>query len=328
MSNKRVAYQNLLKQAIAEYDTSNNLQVKGPMLDPILSWDGGGELPTYKDAASILERYYFDQDADKGVEVSEADYENDKGEKGKGSEDAKGTGTEQAGTSAAGTVKGGLADKEELIAKEQEVPGKDKEEEKEEDEKKEDVKEAEAVKEEETNKKDVPPAKEYDEENMTTEDIENAVIDKLIAEMEEEDEDEKKDEKKDEKEVEEAEVMTYTKEGPKEEAPKEKVSKDPEEHTTGTGTEQAGTGDANKQVPSRKDVADKMVKAKNYSEQDEAAVDEPEKEEEDLDVDKKVEEIAAPSAVPGGPAPDKEDTDDDAVSEAFELFKEQIEEDE
>ncbi len=127
MSNKRVSYQNLLKQAIAEYDTSNNLQVKGPMLDPILSWDGGGELPTYKDAASILERYYFDQDSDKGVEVSEADYENDKGEKGKGSEDAKGTGTEQAGTSAAGTVKGGLADKEELIAKEQEEPVKDEE---------------------------------------------------------------------------------------------------------------------------------------------------------------------------------------------------------
>ena len=152
MSKKRVSYQNLLKHAIAEYDTSQNLQVKGPMLDPILSWDGGGELPTYKDAASILERYYFDQDADKGVEVSEADYENDKGEKGKGMEDAKGTGTEQAGTSAAGSVKGGLADKEELIAKEQdESEAKEKEEKDEKkDEKKDEEKDEEKVEEAET----------------------------------------------------------------------------------------------------------------------------------------------------------------------------------
>jgi hypothetical protein len=337
MSKKRVSYQNLLKQAIAEYDTSNNLQVKGPMLDPILSWDGGGELPTYKDAASILERYYFDQDADKGVEVSEADYENDKGEKGKGMEDAKGTGTEQAGTSASGSVKGGLADKEELIAKEQDES--DAEEKEEKADEKEEEKDEEKVEEAETNDKDVPPAKKYDEENMTTEDIENAVIEKLIAEMEEDDEEEKdeeKDEEKEEKEVEEAEVMTYTKEGPKEEAPKEKVSKGPEEDAQGTGTQQAGTGDANGQVPNRKDVADKMVKPKAYNEQDDEATppkpgEEGDEGDEELDVDKKMEEIAPPpaaSAVPGGPGPDKEDDDDDAVSEAFELFKEQIEEDE
>ena len=77
MSKKRVSYQNLLKQAIAEYDTTKSLEVKGPMLDPILSWDGGGEVPTYKDAASILERYYFNETEDKGVEVAEMDYENE-----------------------------------------------------------------------------------------------------------------------------------------------------------------------------------------------------------------------------------------------------------
>ena len=56
---KRVSYQKLLKEAIAEYDTTKTVDVKGPMLDPILSYAGGGELPTHKDAASILERYYF-----------------------------------------------------------------------------------------------------------------------------------------------------------------------------------------------------------------------------------------------------------------------------
>ena len=55
MSTKRT-YMSLLKEAIAEFDTSDNLEVKGPMLDPILSWDGGGEIPVFKDAASILER--------------------------------------------------------------------------------------------------------------------------------------------------------------------------------------------------------------------------------------------------------------------------------
>jgi len=59
----------LLKEAIAEFDTSDNLEVKDPMLDPILSWDGGGELPTCKDAAAILERYHFNEYNGKGVSV-------------------------------------------------------------------------------------------------------------------------------------------------------------------------------------------------------------------------------------------------------------------
>lgn len=333
MSKKRVSYQNLLKQAIAEYDTSTHLQVKGPMLDPIIGWEGDGELPTYKDAASILERYYYNQDSDKGVEVSEADYENDKGEDGKGMEHGEGAGTEQAGTDDAGTVEGGLKSKEKMIAKEQEgEENGDEEEENGEEEGEEEMEEAKLA-EEEWDDKDVPPAKKYDEENMTTEDIENAVIEKLIAEMEEEDEEDEKDEKDEEgeEEMEEAEVMSYTGEGPKEEAPKEKVSKDPEEHTTGAGTEQAGTGDAEGEVPDRKDVADDMVKPKNYNEQEEAGEEDEEgeekdEEEEELDVDEKMEE-SVPLKVIAQKQKDF-DYDNDAVSEAFELFKEQIEEDE
>jgi len=342
MSKKRVAYQNLLKQAIAEYDTSQHLQVKGPMLDPIIGWSGDGELPTYKDAASVLERYYYNQDTDKGVEVLEADMENDKGEDGSGMKHGEGAGTEQAGTDDSKTIGASLDSKEKMIAKEQDEPpkpetGDEKEEEAGEEEapaeKEEEVEESEAVAEDEMNDKDVPPAKKYDEENMTTEDIENAVIEKLIAEMEEEDEPEEKDEKEEEgEEVEEAEVMSYQKEGPKEEAPKEKVSKDPEEHTTGAGTEQAGTGDAEGEVPPRKDVADKMVKPKNYTEQDEVAAggeaeeEKDEEGEEELDVDKKMEE-AVPLKVIAQKQKDF-DFDNDAVSEAFELFKEQIEDDE
>jgi hypothetical protein len=74
------SYMSLLKEAIAEFDTSDNVDVKGPMLDPILSWDGDGELPVYKDAASILERYYFDENKENAIKtLDESDYENDKG---------------------------------------------------------------------------------------------------------------------------------------------------------------------------------------------------------------------------------------------------------
>ena len=71
--NKRVNYMQLLKESVADqgHDTSKSVDVKGPFLDPILSYDGGGELQTHKDAASILERYYFKTNSDKGVRVNE-----------------------------------------------------------------------------------------------------------------------------------------------------------------------------------------------------------------------------------------------------------------
>ncbi len=311
------SYMSLLKEAIAEFDTSDNVEVKGPMLDPILSWDGDGELPIYKDAASILERYYFNENAEEAVKtLDEADYENDKGDsKGESMKDAEGAGTEQAGTSKSDTIAGGKAEKEKEIAKEAEEVDVDA---------------------------DADEAGDEEEVEEST-DIENAIIEKLIAEMEED--------------LDEAD-LTYTGKGPKEEMPKEKKATDSEEDTEGAGTEQAGTGTAAGQVPDRKDIADKLVKPKNYNENDEidAALAKLEEElqleqdeddaeapaptgdegdddeDKELDVDKEIEEAAppAPSAAPGG-APkaveDEEKEEKEAYSEAFSIFKEAIEDD-
>ena len=71
MATKKVSYKNLLKEAISEFtDVAKHAEVKGPFLDGILKWDGGGELPTTQDAASILERYYFNEDQDGDIEVT------------------------------------------------------------------------------------------------------------------------------------------------------------------------------------------------------------------------------------------------------------------
>jgi len=335
MATKKVSYKNLLKQAISEFDTSKTVEVKGPMLDPILSWDGDGELPVYKDAASILERYYFNEDTEATVNVDdlqESEY-NEDGTEGKTSAEkhGEGTGTEQAGTSDASGIRGMEKDKEKDIAKEMEdlfTEEKDEEDDDDEEEDKEEeameealmnffseeeeaddapaeeadddkdldvdkeVKEEGVFQEKEMNNEDVPKKKEYTDENEdVTEDIENAVIEKLIDEMED---------------VDEAEVMGYTGDGVKKgmEASQEKKAKGPEEDTEGAGTEQAGTGTDAGQVPNRKDMHDQMVKPKNYNEAD--------------------------SAVPGGPNPDKEDDDLEEsadLAEAFEIFKEAIEED-
>jgi len=67
------SYKELLKESIIkEFDTSKTADVKGPMLDAILSYTGDGELPTHQDAASILERYYYGEDEDKGINIMEA----------------------------------------------------------------------------------------------------------------------------------------------------------------------------------------------------------------------------------------------------------------
>lgn len=303
MSKKRVSYQNLLKQAIAEFDTSKIVDVKGPMLDPILKWDGQGELPIYKDAASILERYYFNESSDKGVEVSEMEYNEDGTEAKTASEkDAQGTGTEQAGTSDK-NIPGEKKEIEKDLAKESEVQGKD-----------------------------VPKAKKYvdeqeeekeEKEEEMTENLENSIIEKLIAEMEEEDEEEKEEVKEGD--------MSYTGDGvkPGMEAPKEKKASGPEEDAQGAGTEQAGTGTDAGQIPDRKDNADKMVKPKNYNEQEEAPAnaDEDEGEEAELDVDTKVKEAAGVVPPPSlqKKMKDEDQGDDDLYEEAFKIFKEAIE---
>ena len=122
MATKKVSYKNLLKQAISEFDTSKTVEVKGPMLDPILSWDGDGELPVYKDAASILERYYFNEDQDDHVtidDLEEMEYNEDGTEaKTSAEKHGEGAGTEQAGTSDASTIRGMEKDQEKDIAKE------------------------------------------------------------------------------------------------------------------------------------------------------------------------------------------------------------------
>jgi len=348
MSTTKKSYMSLLKEAIAEFDTSDNLEVKGPMLDPILSWDGQGELPIYKDAASILERYYFNENNDKGINVVdegselEAAYQNDKGDaSGEAMKNAKGTGTEQAGTSDSNTILGSKDEKEKDIAKE--GLQREQEEDEEDDDDAEDL-------EEKAHGKNAVKAKKYTAETEEL-DMENAIIEKLISEMEDEDSDE--DEKEDEKEVEEGtKIMGYTGDdvAPGMQAKDEKKASGPEEDTKGAGTEQAGTGVDAGQVPPRKDMHDKMVKPKTYTDENsmiEAALAELEEEiseqdemppapkgdegddEEDLDVDKEMtKEAAAASAVPGGPGPkdkgdDKED-DESYYAEAFELFKEAI----
>jgi len=60
---KKVSYISLLKEAVGDYTSvPKTVDVNGPMLDDIIGYDGEGELKTKKDAASILERYYFSED--------------------------------------------------------------------------------------------------------------------------------------------------------------------------------------------------------------------------------------------------------------------------
>jgi hypothetical protein len=290
------------------------------MLDPILSYAGGGELPTHKDAASILERYYFREEADGGVEI------NDKGEDGKGMEHAEGTGTEQAGTDDKG-IAGAKKDAEKEIAKEsKKLKGKA-------------IREEEEKKEEEKKEEKEPKDEEKKDEEVA---MENAIIEKLIAEMEEEDKkepdgDEDGGEAKgdhaepdgDEKEkVSEGDAPDYEGTGvkPGMEAPDEKEAKTSMDDAQGAGTQQAGTGDANGQVPDRKDVADSFTKPAQLEQEDKAEEKKEgdEEEEGDLDVDKAVKEG---SRMPGAmyKKARQEDSGAAELNEIFRLFKEEIE---
>ncbi len=123
---KKKTYQEILKENLAEFDTTKTVDVKGPMLDPILGYEGDGELPTYKDAASVLERYYFGEKR-KEHEISEVDHAQDLDAEQKDYGDSKTKemkhtegpeGEEQAGTSAAGNTVGSAKEKEKDIAKE------------------------------------------------------------------------------------------------------------------------------------------------------------------------------------------------------------------
>jgi len=63
----KVSYIQLLKEAISEYD-AKAMDYKGPLSEPILTFRGDGEIETHKDASSILERYYFNENQEKLVE--------------------------------------------------------------------------------------------------------------------------------------------------------------------------------------------------------------------------------------------------------------------
>jgi len=150
MNGKRVNYMQLLKESVGGdkgHDTTDTIDVNGPFLDPILGYDGGGELPTHKDAASILERYYFKGDADPGVHVEGESPEQDPAAKHH----------EAAG-------RGGKDGKSDTVAKGKAEVAKD-------------------VKQEDTELDAGGDVLEEDE--ILEDDVENAVIERLIAEMEE-----------------------------------------------------------------------------------------------------------------------------------------------
>ena len=149
-------------------------------------------------------------------------------------------------------------------------------------------------------------------------------------------------------------TMTYDKEGPAPgmEAPDEKKASGPEEDTKGAGTDQAGTGPAEGQIPPRKDQHDDMVKSKSYSEdadlfdidddellealasdEDVETIEEKEWSGKDVPKKKKYYDESAPNGLgriaKGQPDMDNEEPyNEDYMKESFEIFKEAIKDDE
>jgi hypothetical protein len=288
---KKVSYMTLLKEAIsdAEHDTSKPVDIKGPMLDPILSYSGGGELPTQKDAASILERYYFNEDADLGVTVEQDDKEEEKDDKEEKVE-------EKMAGDVQGDVKGLAASDNEVDA----VPGKDPGATKKdiEDEIKEELA---AVVEQD----DDDAAADDDAADVTNEiaALENSVIEKLIAEMEDEDAEEMKE--------------------------ANRVAGD----RGAQGEEAMGTGNDDDQVPPRKDSTNEQDDAKPF-----AGKETPEEEKAEKEAIKDRDAAMKESDAGVGPGPMKagkgklgEDEEggvgQDPMEEAFKIFKEEIEDD-
>ena len=217
---KKVSYANLLKEALSDFtEIPKNVDTVGPFLDPILSYKGDGELPTHKDAASILERYYFEQDQDKGVTVA-LDEEESVVDK-----DIVTVGDDKAALSdEPDSVKKSKDDTEDAMAMEQEEMVADEEEETEEVEEQ-------IVPEEPAglagDEKELPPRKGKDADNQVKaaqleadDTVESAVIEKLISEMEDEE-----DEVEEEVEEEELDVDKEM-EGEEEKEEEEEVTED------------------------------------------------------------------------------------------------------
>ena len=299
---KKVSYANLLKEALSDYtDTPKNVDTMGPFLDPILSYKGDGEIPTHKDAASILERYYFKQEQDEGVSIT-LDEEDSVVNK-----DIVTVGKDKAALpEEPEEVKSSKKDIEDAMTMEQDEMDMDADMDEDEEEMEEQVTPNEPAG-LAGDEKELPPTKGKDGEGQVKpadleegDSVESAVIEKLISEMEDEgDEDaEAKEEDAEEKE---------------EEAEEEEEEAEKEEEMS---------------------EQDEMDKDED-KEEEELDVDKEMEDEEEKEEEKKMKEQGpppTPSAVPGGPSPkhregeDEEDMKD--MYESFKIFKEQIEEDE
>jgi len=66
---KKSNYITVLKECLQEADTTKTSDILGPMVEPILGYDGNGELKTHKSAADILKKYYFEGEGNEGESV-------------------------------------------------------------------------------------------------------------------------------------------------------------------------------------------------------------------------------------------------------------------
>lgn len=60
---RKVAYVDLLKEALSEYDTKQ-FTYKGPLTEPIISYDGDGEMETNQNISDLLDKYYLKEKDD------------------------------------------------------------------------------------------------------------------------------------------------------------------------------------------------------------------------------------------------------------------------
>jgi len=70
---KKTNYISVLKESLMEADTTKTSDILGPMVEPILGYDGNGELKTHKSASDILQKYYFEGEGNEGESVIKVD---------------------------------------------------------------------------------------------------------------------------------------------------------------------------------------------------------------------------------------------------------------
>ncbi len=162
---KRMSYLELLREAVnGDIETVTKfVDTKGPMVEPILSYRGEGEMSTHKDAASILERYYYNENEEPYIQVEDEPIDN------------------PISTVPEENPEETKNDIEQALTEAEEEGGEEEKEDKDEDEKEED---------EETDEKE----EDEDKKEVTTESMERTIIERLISEMESESEEDEKGE--------------------------------------------------------------------------------------------------------------------------------------